>query len=59
MFRYYRLLNVFKVFFCKIRETHVFNHSGVKDTDSSAVISKLAVTTRIVINCSSTNFFLR
>ena len=45
-----RLLNVFNVFFCRIRDPHLFSRSGIKATEGFSVISNLPATTRIAIN---------
>ena len=58
MVQYCRLFNVFKAFFCKIGDLHMFSCSGIKVMEGFPIISNLAVTTRITINCSRANFFL-
>ena len=57
MARYCRLFNIFWVFPCKIRDPHVFSHSGIKVMEGFSVISKIAVTTPIAINYSRVDFF--
>ena len=47
MVQYCRLLNVFKAFYCKIGNPHVFRWSGVKVTKVFSVIRDYAVTKRI------------
>ena len=59
MIRYCRLFNVFEEFFCKIGGPHVFSCSGIKVVESFPIISNLAVTTRITINYSRVEFFLK
>ena len=49
MFRYCRLLIIFKTFSSKIRHANVFSSSGVKVTEGFSVISNLTLTTRIAI----------
>ena len=59
MVRYCRLFNVFKAFSCKIGDSHVFSCSGIKVSEGFPIISNLAVTTRITINYSRADFFLK
>ena len=59
MVKYFRLLNVFKALFCKVRDPHVFNRSVVKVVEGFSVISNLAITTRIAMNYSRADFFLK
>ena len=56
MVRYCRLLDIFKTFSCKIRDPHVFSHSGVKVTEVYSVISNLVAATRIAIKYSRVDF---
>ena len=56
--KYCRLLNVFKVFSCRVNDPPVFIHSGVKVLEGFSRISKFTVTTRIAISCSRVDFFL-
>ena len=57
MVRYCRLLNVFKAFSCKIRDLHMFSRSDIKVTEGFSVIGNVPVTTRILINYSTADFF--
>ena len=52
MVRYSRLFNVFEVFSSKIRDPHLFSHSGIKVAEGFPIINNLAVATRITINYS-------
>ena len=56
---YCRLLNIFKAFFYKIRNPHVFSYSNLKVMEGFSVISNLADTTRIAINYSRADIFLK
>ena len=59
MVRYCRLFNVFEAFSCKIGDPHVFSRSSIKVAECFPLISNLVVTTRITINYSRENFFLK
>ena len=52
-------LTFFKAFSCKIGDPHVFSQSGIKMVEGFPIIRDLAVTTRITINYSRADFFLK
>ena len=59
MGRYCRLFQVFEVFSCKTGDPHVFSRFGMKVAEGLPIIRNLAVTTRITINYSRSDFFLK
>ena len=59
MARYYTLFNVSEAFSFRISDQRMFNHSVIKVVEVFFVRSNLAVTTRITINYSRADFFLK
>ena len=59
MGRYCRLFQVFEVFSCMTGDPHVFSRFGIKVAEVFPIIRNLAVTTRITINYSRSDFFLK